>query len=301
MPPLPYTLRQLEYTVAVSDTGGFRKAAASCAVSQPALSAQVAALERALGVPLFERTSRRVLPTAAGDELLDRARRLLADGADLLDAGRRRGDPLAGDLRVGVLPTIGPYVLPELSAGLTRALPRTRFVWVEEPTPVLVRRVSEGSLDAALLAREADLAGLETAEVARDPFVLAVPRRHPLARKGPVSRGELAGHEVLLLAAEHCFGVQSLEACRSRRAEAARFTATSLTTLARMAAGGFGPALLPALAAGSENRRHDLVVRRFASPVPARTLVLAWRSRSAIGEALRSVAAALREAWPAAG
>ena len=299
MRPLPFTLRQLQYAAAVAETGGFRKAAESCAVSQPALSAQLGELERALGARLFERGARRVLVTPEGADLLARARALLAGAGELAEVARALRDPLSGTLRAGVLPTIGPYALPEVSRALARAFPTLRLAWSEERTAALVAAVAEGSLDAALVAKESDLGTLETAAVARDPFVLAVPRGHRLARKGPVRLSDLAGEPVLLLEEEHCFRDQALVLCGRAGLPEGEFRATSLTTLARLVASGAGVALLPALAVRLENRRRDLVVRPFAPPVPARTVVLAFRRTSPRAAAFRDLARALARAWPA--
>lgn len=299
MKPLPFTLRQLQYAVGVAETGGFRKAAEACAVSQPALSAQLGELERALGARLFERGPRRVLVTPEGADLLARARALLAGAGELAEAARALRDPLAGTLRAGVLPTIGPWVLPEVSRALARAFPRLRLAWSEERTAALAAAVAEGRLDAALVARESDLGALETADVARDPFVLAVPRGHRLARKGPVRLADLAGEPVLLLEEEHCFRDQALVFCGRAGLPEGEYRATSLTTLARLVASGAGVALLPSIAVRLENRRRDLVVRPFAPPVPSRTVVLAFRRTSPRGAAYRDLAKALARAWPA--
>src|SRR5215510_15174538 len=156
-----FTLRQIQYAVAVADTLSFRRAAERCNVSQPSLSAQVAEMEAALGVPLFERDRRGVLITAAGHELVARARRVLLEADDFIEAAHRFVDPLAGTLRIGVIPTIGPYLLPRVVPVLNKAYPRLMLIWIEDKTEVLVRSVGHGELDAALLALEADLGDLD--------------------------------------------------------------------------------------------------------------------------------------------
>lgn len=298
MKPIPFTLRQLQYAVAIADTGGFRKAADACAVSQPALSSQVADLERGLGATLFERGGRRVLVTPEGEVLLARARTVLSGAGDLAAAASALVDPLAGRLRVGVLPTIGPYVLPEVTPALSREFPRLRAVWREERTAALVASLEEGNLDAALVARESDLGSLETCVVARDPFLVAVPRGHRLARTGPVRLADLAKEAVLLIEEEHCFHDQALLLCGRAGAREGEFRSTSLSTLARLVAAGAGVALLPELAVALENRSGDLVLRPFAAPAPARTIVLAWRRTSPRAAALKQVAKALARDWP---
>src|SRR6185295_13996998 len=150
-----FTLRQIQYLVAVADTLSFRRAAERCNVSQPSLSAQIAEIESALGVPLFERDRRGVLVTAAGQELVVRARRVLVEADDFVEAAHRFVDPLAGTLRIGVIPTIAPYLLPRVVPALGKAYPRLTLVWIEDKTETLVRSVAHGDLDAALLALEA--------------------------------------------------------------------------------------------------------------------------------------------------
>lgn len=295
--PHPVTLRQLQYLAAVADLRSFRRAAEACHVSQPSLSAQVAEAERALGVRLFDRDRRGVLVTRAGVALLERLRRVLVEADDLVDAARRHADPRAGTLRLGILPTIGPYLLPAAVPALRAALPRLVVRWEEDRTAALVRRVEAGELEGAVVAAEADLGGLETLELGADPFLLAAAPAHPLAQgAGPARPGELRGHEVLLLDDGHCLRAQALEVCSAAKARELDFRATSLATLVQMVAGGAGVTLLPALAAGTEAARADLVLRPFAAPAPARTLVLAWRRRSAAEPALREVGEAVARA-----
>ncbi|HEY6003683.1 MAG TPA: LysR substrate-binding domain-containing protein [Anaeromyxobacter sp.] len=295
--PYPLTLRQLQYLLAVAEARSFRRAAEACHVSQPSLSQQVADAERALGVRLFERDRRRVLVTAAGEGLLARARRVLVEADDLVEAAVRLSDPLSGTVRVGVIPTVGPYLLPRAAPAVRRALPKLAVVWEEDRTAPLVRRVSAGELDAALLAREADLGDLVQAELAADPFVLAAPPEHPLSRRaGPVRPGDLRGERVLLLDDGHCLRDQALEVCARGRAEELGFRATSLPTLVQMVASGAGVTLLPSLAVEAESGRAKLRIRPFAKPAPGRTLVLAWRRGTAVEPALRAIAEAIRGA-----
>ncbi|HYG68621.1 MAG TPA: LysR substrate-binding domain-containing protein, partial [Anaeromyxobacteraceae bacterium] len=299
--PHPFTLRQLQYAVAVADTLSFRRAAERCHVSQPSLSTQIAELEGALGVRLFERDRRRVLVTSAGAALLDAARRVLVAADDLVGAARRAGDPLAGTLRVGVIPTVSPYLLPVATPALRAAHGRLNVRWLEDKTEVLVGRLHAGALDAALLALEAELGDVEHAVVANDPFLLAAPKDHPLAKRpGPASPGELREAEVLLLDDGHCLREQALAVCARAKASELEFRATSLPTLVSMVAGGAGVTLLPALAAPTEARRGELVLRPFAEPAPHRTIALVWRARSPLGSALRQVAATIRDALEAA-
>jgi LysR family hydrogen peroxide-inducible transcriptional activator len=296
------TLRQLQYVVAVAEAKSFHRAAASCHVSQPSLSAQIAEAENALGVRLFERDRRRVLITAAGAEVVARARDILVAMDDLLDAARRHVDPLAGRLRIGVIPTIGPYLLPDLDPALRRAFARLDLLWTEDKTATLVRLVQAGELDAALLALESDLGDLEYEVVGQDPFVLAAAPQHPLARKsGRVRLADLQGANVLLLEDGHCFREQALDLCSQAGAAELGFRATSLPTLCQMVAGGAGVTLLPRLAVEVENRRDLLRVREFFRPAPHRTIVLTWRRRSSLAASLRLVAQAARAAFQGMG
>lgn len=295
--PYPVTLRQLQYALAVAEARSFRRAAEACGVSQPSLSAQLAEAERSLGVRLFERDRRGVLVTPGGDALLARARAVLVAADDLVDAARRSADPLSGTLRVGILPTVAPYLLPKAAPPLRKALPRMQILWHEDRTEALVRRVAAGELDAALVAREADLGDLVQAELGRDPFVVAVPPDHALARaQGPVRVQALDGERVLLLDDGHCLRDQALAVCARGGAEELGFRATSLATLVQMVAGGAGVTLLPRMAVETEARRAGLRVRPLASPSPGRTLVLAWRRGCASEPALRAAAEAIARA-----
>ena len=297
--PHVFTLRQLQYAVAVADTLSFHRAATRCGVSQPSLSAQLAQLEDALRVKLFERDRRRVLPTAAGAQLIQRARRLLVEADDLIEEARRVGDPLAGTLRIGVIPTISPYLLPHLTPALRQRFPRLTTRWIEDKTDALIERLAAGELDAALLALEADVGPLDHEVIASDPFLLVTPPGHPLgAGRGPASPGDLAGTSMLLLDDGHCLRDQALSFCERSDAREMEFRATSLPTLTQMVAAGAGITLLPELALDAEARPYGLRVRRFADPAPHRTIALVWRPRSPLAAALRQLATAMRAAYP---
>jgi LysR family hydrogen peroxide-inducible transcriptional activator len=287
----------MQYLVAVAQARSFRRAAEACRVSQPSLSAQIAEAERVLGVRVFDRDRRRVIVTPAGEVVLARARRVLLEADDLVDEARRAADPLAGTLRLGVLPTIGPYLLPAVAPALRRAFPRLMLMWSEDKTAALVARVSSGDLDAALVARESDLGDLDPMPLAADPFLLAAARGHPLARSAsPLPLEALSGEPVLLLDDGHCLRDQALAVCSKAAAEELGFRATSLPTLVEMVASGMGVTLLPRIAAQAEGRRSDLSTRAFRAPAPGRTLVLARRRGTALEPTLRAVAEAIRAA-----
>jgi LysR family hydrogen peroxide-inducible transcriptional activator len=295
------SLRQLQYVVAVADTLGFRRAAERCGVSQPTLSAQIQQLEAVLGVALFERDRNGVLVTAAGEEVVKRARRVLVETEDLLSAATRARDPFAGTFRVGVIPTIAPYFLPEVTQALAKAYPHLRLVFREEKTEDTVRDLWAGTLDAGLLALEAELGVLEHAEILRDPFVLALPKGHALARKKKVSQQDLEAEDVLLLEDGHCLRSQALAVCQQVGAHETDLRATSLATLVQMVAGSKAVTLLPELAVAVENRNQQLDIREFTAPVPSRTLALVWRPNSPFADAFRATAATLRAAHRALG
>ena len=299
--PFPFTLRQLQYVVSLAETLSFRQAAERCRVSQPALSAQISELEEALGVLLFERDRRRVLVTPAGARLLTRATQLLVAAEDLLADAKQVGDPLAGSLRIGVIPTISPYLLPSITPPLREDFPRLTIMWVEEKTSTLVHSLENGGLDAALLALEADIGDVEREIIARDDFLLATPVDHPLgAKAAAASAKELSGASVLLLEDGHCFRDQALAFCTGAKARELEFRATSLSTLAQMVAGGAGVTLLPRLAVPTETRRAELKIRPLAAPTPDRTIGLVWRRGSPLGAALSQLAATMRRVYPGA-
>ena len=207
-------------------------------------------------------------------------------------------DPFAGTLRVGVIPTVSPYLLPRFTASFRKAYPRLTFFWVEEKTEALVRALDTGAIDAAFVALEADLGDVEREVVGEDAFVLVTPRGHPLgAPATPARPAELRDASVLLLDDGHCFREQALAFCATAKAHELEFRATSLSTLAQMVAGGAGVTLLPRLAVATEAKRAALRVRPFAEPAPHRTIALVWRKRSPIGDALRKIARTAREAY----
>lgn len=298
--PHPFSLRQLQYALALAEQLSFRRAAEQCRVSQPALSSQLAELESALGVRLFERDKKRVLPTTAGKQLLERVATVLLEADGLLEAARRAGDPLAGTLRLGVIPTISPYLLPALTPRLRSKLPRLTIAWREDKTETLMQLLHSGALDGALVALESELGEVERELIAKDPFVLATPPGHPLSEAGRrVTPSELGGQGVLLLDDGHCFREQALAFCTRANAEELELRATSLATLVQMVAGGAGITLLPSLAVATETRRARLTIRRF-SKAPERTVALVFRGSSAVLPALRKVAELARDGYPKA-
>jgi LysR family hydrogen peroxide-inducible transcriptional activator len=296
--PHPFTLRQLQYLVAVADRKSFRKAALDCHVSQPSLSAQVAQAEQTLGVQIFQRDRLGVVVTAAGQPLIERARALTVAAEDLVESARRLADPLSGTLRLGAIPTIAPYLLPELGPILRKHYPKLRFLWSEEKTGALVDKLGRSELDGAILALEAEIGDLSQVILGKDPFIFAAAKTHPLAKSDrPIHPEDLKEEAVLVLDDGHCFRKQVLTFCSRTGAEEASYRATSLATLVQIAAGEGGITLLPSLALKVENRRHSLHVRPFAPKPPFRTLALVWRRNSALEATLRPVGETLRSAY----
>lgn len=278
-------LRALQYFVKLADLRHFSKAAEACFVSQPTLSTQIKKLEEELGTQLVERSPKNIMLTPAGEDIAERARKLLADVEQIRAVARSSSDPAEGNLRLGLFPTLAPYLLPHVVPGLRRRFPRLRLQLAEEKTEDLLRMLHRGELDAALLALPIPEAGLTIEVLFREPFVLATPTNHALAKAKEVSVDDLRGNELLLLEEGHCLREHALEVCTLAGArERVDFHATSMETLRQMVAAEVGITLMPLLAvkppiAATEN----LVTRPFSGTAPHRTIALVWRSSSALG------------------
>jgi LysR family hydrogen peroxide-inducible transcriptional activator len=293
------SLRQLECFVALADHLSFRRAARTCYITQPALSLQIRELETRIGAPLFERDRRHVMLTQVGASLLPRARAALADIDAFIDAAAIHRDPLAGTLRIGVIPTIAPYVLPSATAAIRRAAPKLRLLLHEEKTPRLVELLSSGRLDVGLLALEADLGHLATWPLYSDPFLLAVRSGHRLASRKLAREQDLSSAEVLLLEDGHCLRHQALAIChRAGAHEFGDFRASSLNTLVRMIASGLGITLLPAMAIQTEVHAQDRLILLPLERRHARTIGLAWRPTSPRSKTLTLLGEILRREAP---
>lgn len=275
------SLRQLEYVVALARLRNFHEAAAACHVSQPGLSIQLRQLEDHLGVTIFERDRRRVLVTSVGEEIVRRAARVLEEAEGLVEAAKAASKPMCGLLRLGVIPTVAPYVLPAALPRLRKKHPELRVRLREAHTADLVQSMRNGELDLLLLSLDAELGGLIEHELFVDPFVVALPRSHRLTSRKSLREKDLEGEPVLLLEDGHCLRENALSVCRSAGAkEAGDFRAGSLSTLVQMVAAGDGITLLPAMAASVESKRGEIVVVPFADPAPGRRIGFAWRSTS---------------------
>jgi LysR family hydrogen peroxide-inducible transcriptional activator len=283
-------LRDLEYLVTLADTRHFGRAAERCHVSQPTLSTQLRKLEEYLGVALVERQPRRVALTAAGEAIVERARHLLRDADDIRSLARASQDPLSGSLKIGLIPTLGPYLLPRVAPKIAKALPKLSLLLHEYQTAPLVERTLAGELDLAILALPADTKGLVTRSMFAESFLVAMPERHRLAARKRVRAADLEGEKLLLLEEGHCLRDQALEVCAHAGSEEQDFRATSLETLRQMVAAGLGLTLLPGLAAeGPFASARGLAVRPFAPPSPNRVIGAAWRRSTSRGAAIAAV------------
>lgn len=301
MTPLP-SPQQLRYLVALADLGHFGRAAAACAVTQSTLSAGIIALERQLDAAILERgPAKRPVFTPLGLELVGRARAALAALSAVAETASAARDPLTGPLRLGIIPTIGPFLLPRLMPALRRAFPRLRLWLREDVTARLAEDLQGGRLDLLLLALPAALPELETLRIAEDPFLAALPQEHRLLQQAQIPLSALGGERMLLLEDGHCLRDQALSACGLPGAGVdGAFAATSLHTLVQMVAGGLGVTLLPRLAvAGGVLAGTSVVLRPVEAPpgqVTGRSLGLAWRARSPRAAEFRSLAPVISEA-----
>ncbi len=286
------TLRQIEYVLAVADAGTFHGGAERARVSQPTVSAQIRALETALGVDLFERGARGAALTAAGRAFVDRVREALVAVDDAVFASTRSGRPFAGSVNLGAIPTIAPYLLPRSLAVVRSRWPDWRVRLTEARTAELLDELRAGHLDAAVIAQVADLGDLHFEAIRNDPFALVVPVGHRLAKRRSITAAELEDEPLLLLEEGHCLRDQALAACgEPTRPGVIDVRAGSLRTIVQMVAGGLGVTLLPVMALEVELADDlGLVPVPFARPKPARTVGLVWRPRSVRADELRSLA-----------
>ena len=288
-------LRDLKYLVALADLRHFGKAADACFVSQPTLSTQIRKLEDELGVALVERAPRKVMLTATGQDVVLRARRIVAEVEQMKESARRSRDPESGSMRLGVFPTLGPYLLPHIVPQLRERFPQLELLLVEEKSDVLLQRLRDGKLDAALLALPVHDEQLHAELLFEEPFVFAAPQRHPLAARASVSMAQLSDETLLLLEDGHCLRDQALDVCRLSGAnEKSGFRATSLETLRQMVAAGVGVTLLPALSVHAPVAQPpNIRVVPFRKPAPSRRIALVWRKSSALDGFLHTLADAI--------
>jgi len=275
------TLKQLEYLVALADAEHFGKAADACNVTPSTLSAGIKELETLLGAPLAERTKRTVMMTPLGVQIAGQARAILRDAEELMALAAATRAPLSGDLRLGVIPTIGPYLLPRVLPGLRETYPDLRLFLREERTDALLEKLRRGDLDAAVIALPYDTDGLTVRPLFEDPFRLACPAAHDLARLGPVHTDDLGLAPLLLLEEGHCLRGHALDACHlDTLRHRGEFEATSLQTLVQMVDAGLGVTLLPELAVDAGITAGSNIKLVEIDGAPSRQIGLVWRRAS---------------------
>ena len=297
MKALP-TLRQLRYLVAVVERCHFGQAAEACLVTQSTLSAGIQELEDLLGVPLLERTRRSVVPTPLGRDIAARAQALLKAAEDLVDVARAAQDPMAGPLRLGVIPTVGPFLLPRVMPGLRAAFPALKLYLREDQTARLLAQLQAGELDAAILALPYPMDDMEAEEFAQDRFWVVCPPGHRLCSMPQARTSDMATDDLLLLEDGHCLRDHALAACAlDSGPRNSGFQGTSLHTLVQMVANGLGVTLLPEMALEAGILRGlELSALPLEAASPFRRIGLVWRRTSGRKETFRRLAATLRAA-----
>jgi LysR family transcriptional regulator, hydrogen peroxide-inducible genes activator len=293
------SLRQLRYLVTLAEKLNFRAAAEACFVTQSTLSAGIKELENGLGVQLVERDKRTVRLTRAGEQVVERARRLLAEAVDLVEGVRAGRAPLTGELRVGAIPTIAPFLLPRALPALRKRFPKLRLYLREDQTARLLEQLQGGELDAALIALPYETAELQVRALFEDEFHLVARRDHPLASLARVPMQRLDLSEVILLEEGHCLREHAIEACGKAKGRRSGIEATSLPTLLQMVEGRLGVTLLPETALQADILAGTrLVSRPFAGRVPARIVALASRPSGGRGAELDLLADFFRKPRP---
>ena len=289
------TIRQLQYLVALAETRHFGRAADHCHISQSTLSAGIRDLESVLGTAVAERSNRHVLMTRVGEQIAERAKVLLRDAEEIMELARAGRSPMTGEMHLGVIPTIGPFYLPQVLPALRELFPALTFYLREEQTVPLLARLEEGELDVALIALPCETGDLDTDVIFEDEFLFACHRTHALAGSGAVSLEALAGQRLLLLEEGHCLRGHALDVCEMGDTRTrAQFEASSLHTLVHMVAAGIGATLIPRLAADAHIARGtDISLLPINVPV-SRQIGLAWRQTSLRQEEFRLLANTLR-------
>ena len=288
--------RALQYFVKLAELKHFSNAANACFVSQPTLSTQIRKLEEELGVSLVERAPRQIMLTPIGEDIAHRAKHVLRDIEHIKDAARRSKDPETGTIKLGIFPTLAPYLLPHVIPNIRKQYPDLRLQLAEEKTEDILNMLDQGRLDAGLLALPIEEHGMEMEILFEEPFVTAMPASHPLTDKKTITLKDLEGEELLLLEEGHCLRQQALAVCALACAhERVDFHATSMETLRHMVATNAGVTLMPVLAVKPPiASTGNIALRPFESPAPSRTIALVWRSSSPLGGFLRKLANTLK-------
>lgn len=287
------TLKQLRYVEALARHGHFGRAAEACAISQPALSMQIRELEASLGAALFERAARQVRPTSLGEEFVLRARDILRAVDELGDLARASPDRFGGRLRVGVIPTIAPYLLPTIIGNLTRRFPGLDIHVRETLTPRLIRELAEGRLDTAIVALPVSEPSFAEVALFAEDFVLVRPGED--AGKPVPNVEALRRMRLLLLEEGHCFRDQALSFCDMQATQPRELLdASSLSTLVQMVSAGIGVTLIPEMAVAVETRSAPVSIARFRGRQPSRTIGMIWRRTSPLAQQLLQVSDVVR-------
>jgi len=296
-------IKDLQYVIAVAETHHFGRAAERCHVSQPTLSGQLKKLEESLGITLFERTNRSVEITPIGEAVVEHAYRILEQTEAITQLAAAHQDPLAGPLRLGVIPTLSPYLMPLILAPLKQNYPQLKLILSEEMTDSLLNRLHHHELDAALLATSIDEPSLQSIPLFNEPFWLAHPQNHPLSSKKKLTSADLDSTDLLLLAEGHCLAKQAMEVChlkhRVEQGELADLRAASLETLLQLVAAGFGATLVPALAISSPSCRDENIrLQPLNFPNAHRKVSLVFRASFPRRQVLDAFAALVQSRLP---
>jgi LysR family transcriptional regulator, hydrogen peroxide-inducible genes activator len=284
-------LRDLRYLVALADLKHFGRAAEACFVSQPTLSTQLKKFEDELGVSLIERNPRNVLLTDVGEAVVARARVMLREADEIKNIARRAKDPESGMVKMGIFPTLGPYLLPHIVPNIVKRFPKLELILVEEKTEVILRKLQDGELDCGILALPIGEDNLHVESLFEEDFILAVPKSHALSKQKRAKLADLAQEELLLLDDGHCLREQALEVChRAGAGERGGFRATSLETLRHMVAANVGITLLPALTVHPPSPPSAAIALiPFTDPPPHRRIAMVWRRTSALTNFLHQI------------
>lgn len=268
-------IRDFSYLVALANYRHFGKAAKACFVSQPALSMQIKKLEETLGVTLLERSNKAVLLTPIGIAITERAKYILQHMEEIRELAKLAKDPYSGELKIGIIPTLAPYLLPLIIPSLTKGFPKINFYLIEDKTALLIQKLKQGQLDAALLALPIQESSFSYSTLFEEEFLLAVPNGHVLSKRKKIKQNDLNNQPLLLLEEGHCMRGQTLTLCQRMNAtEAQNFRATSLETLRHMVAAGNGITLMPKLA---QQLNDTISYIPFSPPKPKRLIGLVWR------------------------
>jgi LysR family transcriptional regulator, hydrogen peroxide-inducible genes activator len=271
--------KDLQYFSTLAKTKNFGEAAALCGVSQPGLSIQIKKLEKELGVNLFERSTKQVVITPEGSEILERAERILREANDLRLCAKQFRDPYQGKLIIGAFPTLAPYLFPRIISDLRSSYPKMKFYIGEDKTVTLLEQLKSGKIDAAFIALPHEDKQLESQFIFEEEFLLAVSKTNPRAKCDSIDSKEIKGEELMLLSDGHCLRDQSLEFCGANQiSESVDFRASGLETLRQMVAGDLGMTLIPTCA---KQNNDGLAYIPFTDPAPKRRIALFWRKSSA--------------------